>query len=654
MKKLTILCLILLSALQAISQSLKFETKIKPGTAIATFPNNEYTAITSGKDIAIVNNTSGLVSRSLTGHEAIINDLVINSEGTQLASVSKDKKAIVWDVESSRKESVLRGHIKAINNVQFIGEDHLATSSDDGTLKIWSLESGQELYSFSDHKKGISSIAARSSMVASGDKDGVIMIRNLNGDLVKQFSIGNSVQALAFDLQEKRLFTADSEGIIRIWDADSWEQTGEFNNGKGRINNLSMAGDDDHFAVSGSSCIIYSSEKQELVYEIDKVSSPVADAGFTPDGNNLFFLEEYVSKAQCWDISPLGIAVVVNLVDEDDKTPPQIFVSSPSKIIEGRVTYYESLIPIKGSIIDDFGVRSLKVNGIETPIQQNGNFVINVPLSMGENFMTIEAMDVNENTALKKFVVNRRNMDGEEYDPSVAKNYLLVVGINSYEHWPRLFNAVKDANDVANTLAGMYNFNVSDIQVITDEQATRSNLYDKLLEYVDKVGPQDNFMIYYSGHGHFDGRLNEGYWVPVDAKINNTGDYLSNSDISKIISNINSQHTFLVADACFSGSLFNEQQRGYAENVERYRSRWALASGRLETVSDGEAGKNSPFTRNFVDYLRSSDKEKVTVSEIVQFVKVQVAEVSDQTPIGNPLKGVGDEGGEFIFYRKKN
>jgi hypothetical protein len=32
---------------------------------------------------------------------------------------------------------------------------------------------------------------------------------------------------------------------------------------------------------------------------------------------------------------------------------------------------------------------------------------------------------------------------------------------------------------------------------------------------------------------------------------------------------------------------------------------------------------------------------------------MKVAESSDQTPLGNPLKNAGDEGGEFIFYRKK-
>ena len=109
----------------------------------------------------------------------------------------------------------------------------------------------------------------------------------------------------------------------------------------------------------------------------------------------------------------------------------------------------------------------------------------------------------------------------------------------------------------------------------------------------------------------------------------------------------------IIADACFSGSLFNETSRGYIENVEKFRSRWALASGRLETVSDGGENSNSPFAKVLLEYLKTTSKEKISVSELAQFVKEKVPEVAGQTPIGNSLKNIGDEGGEFIFHKKK-
>ncbi|MEP2671266.1 MAG: caspase family protein [Cyclobacteriaceae bacterium] len=634
---------------------LVYNVKIKPGNAIKTLPDNKHTAITSGKDILLVDNSTGQVIVSFEGHSGNVTDLDTNEDGSLLVSSSMDNTLIVWDVNARTKLVTLIGHEKSVTHGKFISSSKIASASNDNSMKVWDVETGKIINSYVDHSKKLKSLAVSTTSIATGGSDNKITIRNVeDGEVRNQFVAADAaISALAFDGKGEKLIAGSDDGTVKVWEIANGKLLKE-RSGKGKINNIQIANDNLHILVAGSSCTIYSLPNLDIRKEIDQVSSMVLDASFTPDGANLFFLEEFVSSARYWNISELNIAHVVRLTNDADKTAPQIYLSSPAKIIDNRVVHYEDLLKIQGSVIDDYGVQNLKVNGIVTPIAQNGSFVINLPLSIGDNFVTIEANDVNNNTSVKKFIVSKKNMDGEiAYDATEAKNYLLVIGINEYSHWPRLFNAVKDANDVVNTLLSLYNFEYNEVKLITNEQATRSNIYKTLRSYVNLVGPQDNFMIYYSGHGYFDGVLNEGYWVPVDARLNNNGDYLSNSDISKIIASINSQHTFLVADACFSGSLFNEQTRGYAENVEKYKSRWGLASGRLETVSDGQAGNNSPFTQNFVKYLKENKKEKVAVSELVQFVKIQVSEVSDQTPIGNPLKGVGDEGGEFIFYKKK-
>lgn len=99
--------------------------------------------------------------------------------------------------------------------------------------------------------------------------------------------------------------------------------------------------------------------------------------------------------------------------------------------------------------------------------------------------------------------------------------------------------------------------------------------------------------------------------------------------------------------------MFAPTNRGYVENVEQYNSRWGLASGRLEFVSDGQSGTNSPFAGYFIRFLQENQKARVPVSEVIQYVKTAVANNSEQTPMGQPLKGVGDEGGEMVFYLKK-
>lgn len=348
-------------------------------------------------------------------------------------------------------------------------------------------------------------------------------------------------------------------------------------------------------------------------------------------------------------VDPAKIAVLRN---QKDQTPPMIYLSTPSNIREDRVVVYEQMVKITGVVMDESGVQQLTVNNTLTPIKSNGAFTIYLPLNVGDNGITIEVKDVNQNIALKKFTIDRKNTDGTAYDPTGATNYLLVIGIDTYNTWPRLNNAVSDAEAVKQVLTSKYNFDLGNVTTLYNKDATRSNVYQALRNLIEKISPGDNLLIYYSGHGYFDKLLSEGYWVPVDGSKNDVSTFVENSQVLKIIENINSQHTFLVADACFSGSLFASSSRGYSEQVEKYKSRWGLASGRLETVSDGTAGSNSPFATSFIDFLKNNTAPKVPVSDLIQYVKKKVSEANNQTPIGNPLKGVGDEGGEFVFYKK--
>lgn len=348
-------------------------------------------------------------------------------------------------------------------------------------------------------------------------------------------------------------------------------------------------------------------------------------------------------------VDPTLISV---LRSEKDHNPPMIYVSEPSTIRDDKATIYQESIQLRGTAIDESGIQTLKINGITVTVKENGSYTIYLPLNVGANPVTIEAKDINQNIALKKFVIERKNTDGTEYNFQEAKNYLLLIGINSYREWPMLNNAVSDVRRISQLLTSKYRFDAENVMVLTDSEATRSGILTALRGFIEKVTPRDNFMIYYSGHGYFDKLLNEGYWVPMEAGKDDIGSYIPNSQILKIIENINSQHTFLVADACFSGSLFASTNRGYSEHVEKLRSRWGLASGRLEYVSDGATGQNSPFAQGFYEFLANTPDQKVPVSDLVQYVKKKVAETSDQAPVGNPLKGVGDDGGEFVFYKR--
>jgi hypothetical protein len=234
----------------------------------------------------------------------------------------------------------------------------------------------------------------------------------------------------------------------------------------------------------------------------------------------------------------------------------------------------------------------------------------------------------------------------------IPVNYLLIVGIDEYAIWPKLNNCVKDAKDVRGILTTKYQFNEKNVFELYNENGTYENLRNELIKIKNSITPYDNLIIYYAGHGFYDEEWDNGYWVPVNAHESATNEFIQTSVIFNYLIKINAKHIFLIADACFSGSLFNTNAISYKENDDKTPSRWAFSSGNIEVVADGAVGTNSPFAQSLVEVLTSARKN-LSVSQLIQNVKFKVETITEQTPVGRPMKMEEHKGGEFIFYFKK-
>jgi hypothetical protein len=654
MRYLIIICLVFIS-LNAVGQ--KF-VKTKLGsdktTSVAYSPDRSFFVTNDGNDILFYTAGTSTLAKKMKVSKADVLALQFEENGLHLLVVSADKSITLLDAHAGTVvktykclESVISASFVSAKKVAFITEEKMS---------VYDFDTDKILFEKSEHLKPMRALTVSkdNKYILTGGGDGKLVLYNANdGSVLLNRKIHTGwVRCVDFNHEGSFVASGDDAGNVILSDLKG-ELQGKFTEAKGWVSTVKFS-DDGKYVAAGDekgNCLIYSIERRLLSQKVSEFQFSLTSLCFRNDGKELAVVEE-LRGARVMDVSALNISPVYKVRDAKDHNPPQILVSNPPNIQNDRYRYSQDYISIKGIVVDDAGVRSLKINGIETPLKDNGNFVLHLPLAMGDNFVNIETVDINENIAVKKFVITRKNLDGEEYNVAKAKNFLFVVGINEYEHWHKLNNAVKDATDITSTLMSLYSFDFANVTMLKNEQATRSNIYKSLRSLIEQITPQDNLVIYYSGHGHFDELLNEGYWVPVDAKLGSSGDYLSNSDLLKIIGTINSQHTFLVADACFSGSLFSDSKRGYTENVEKFKSRWGLASGRLEVVSDGSLNENSPFTATVIEFLKNNQKEKFAVSELIQYVKEKVSEKANQTPLGNPLKGAGDEGGEFVFYKK--
>jgi hypothetical protein len=328
---------------------------------------------------------------------------------------------------------------------------------------------------------------------------------------------------------------------------------------------------------------------------------------------------------------------------------------------------------IIGQISAPAGVLSLTVNDNSVRPNEQGVFNTHVPVAGATTRVTVVAIDMQGKRASTEFVLEALADDqvavatGQEGGSTAdiprldfGNYHALVIGINDYQRLPRLMTAVNDANAVAEILEKKYGFQVTRLL-----DASRYDILSALNSMREKLTSKDNLLIYYAGHGELDRVNMRGHWLPADAEMDNTANWLSNVAVTDMLNIINAKQILVIADSCYSGALTRSalsQLKGGMTEKERLnwlkvmaakRSRTVLTSGGLEPTLDEGGGGHSVFARALLDVLQGNEGI-LDGRKLFMEVSAQVAYAAsrirfNQVPEYAPVKYTGHEGGDFFL-----
>lgn len=239
-----------------------------------------------------------------------------------------------------------------------------------------------------------------------------------------------------------------------------------------------------------------------------------------------------------------------------------------------------------------------------------------------------------------------------------GRYYALVIGNNAYQYLPGLRTAMADARVIESILRERYGFETKLIM-----NAGRRDIFQAISHYRQRLDQNDSLLVYYAGHGYFDREAEKAYWLPVDARREDSANWVSADDITSNIKAIPARHVLIVSDSCYSGTIYRGLGLAAGETSERDRflrkmqagrSRTLMASGGNEPVADGGGDGHSVFARVFLTGLTKMERNSFTGAELFRdFVQERVAGKADQTPEYNPLRNSGHENGDFVFVRQQ-
>ena len=384
------------------------------------------------------------------------------------------------------------------------------------------------------------------------------------------------------------------------------------------------------------------SKSQSTVISIQAVAS----SGIVSETRSInLFVRELAKPAivAVRDLAPPAIEIV---------EPARVSATAP-KLAAGTAHFISNAasITIKGIARDSGGVALIYVNGEEvkfTLTSQGAEFTSTALLAMGQNDLEVRAVDRFKNESRLTLVVRR------EEKMIQGGYYALVIAVQDYEdaNVNSLQYPVQDGQNLVSTLSTYYNFEEKNISFL--KNPNRNTIIKTFDEFAKKLTEEDNLLVFYAGHGYWDERLKQGYWLPVDASRNSRTEWISNGTIRDYVAGMATKHTLLVSDACFSGGIFKTRDafsKITAATRELYRlpSRKAMTSGAMKEVPDKSV---------FVEYLikRLKENKETLLPAETLFASFRQAVINNspnsQIPQYGEIRETGDEGGDFIFVHK--
>jgi len=238
---------------------------------------------------------------------------IFSPDGSQLAaasgSIASGNAIVLWDATSGRELLTLTGHTGWVMGLAFSPDGkQLASTSLDGTVKIWSLAPGTEMVTVSGPGADYGTRVAynpNGREFATNGGDGTATLWNAKTGEPRLTLTGHELEVLnvAFSSDGKLFATGSLDGSTIVWDTATGEKLLTLIGHEFGVRDIAFSSDESLIATSGfdGTAKVWDLRTGTLIHEITGHSGLVLGVAFSPDGKYLA-TSSTDATAKIWDL----------------------------------------------------------------------------------------------------------------------------------------------------------------------------------------------------------------------------------------------------------------------------------------------------------------------------------------------------------------
>jgi WD40 repeat protein len=247
--------------------------------------------------------------QELKGHTSDLWGVDFSPDGKYVVTSSNDKTVRLWDLATGETIRIFSGHTAEVWDVVFSPDGkYLLTGSADQTARLWDAMNGETVQVFSGHIGSVDAVAFSPDgkyVVTTGSTDKTARLWNIASGKTMHIFVGHSdlVIRVAYSPDGKYMLTASVDGTVRLWDPAAGSEVRVFDHPS--VPGAIAFSPDGKYIATGcedNKVRMWDVNNGELVREFMGHEGFVQGVRFSPNGR--FLLTGSADKTvRLWDLS---------------------------------------------------------------------------------------------------------------------------------------------------------------------------------------------------------------------------------------------------------------------------------------------------------------------------------------------------------------